>query len=109
MTPPKTIDRWVRPWGRYVPQLLIGVMTALMLFSMTRRLADRSTLIYAAAAIAIGALIPLSNRAALIRSVPLLLAGVLALRLPRRAQRMPGAGLWLALPFLAAIMTLSLP
>jgi hypothetical protein len=101
MAPPNVIDRWLRPWGRWVDPLLIVSLLAVALAHLIRRVGHRpaNTVLFAGMALAFAA----SGRNAVMRLMPLTLAVAAALRLPRRLQNIFGAQVLIGVPFLALI------
>ena len=101
VAPPSVLDLWIRPWGRFVPAALIAGLLLSAARSMV--LAARSPLLlgYAGAAVTIVAAISLGGLESVLRWVPLLLAGVIALTVPRQLNNRLGWALVVGLPFLA--------
>ena len=101
MTPPRTIDLWLRPWGRFVPGLLVLVIIATALGGLIKG-AGSSLIASAALSIAtVGA--ALSGREAAMRFSPVLFFGSVFARVPRRFQNLKGLYLWIGIPFLAIV------
>jgi hypothetical protein len=109
MSPPSSLDRWIRPWGRAVPPLLILAVVCIGLVEIVQRVRSPILLGAAAALSAATVLAALSGRDALMRVAPLLLLGALALPIPRRAQNRMSLSLLVALPFLAMVVTMGIP
>jgi hypothetical protein len=109
MSPPSQLDRWVRPWGRAVPPLLIVAVVCVGLAGIVQRVRSQLTLGAAATFSMATVLAVLSGRDALIRLVPLALLGAIALPVARRAQNRIGLSLLVALPFLAMVATMAIP
>jgi hypothetical protein len=109
MSPPSRFDRWIRPWGRAVPPLLIGVIVCVGVLGIVRRVQSPVTLMSAAVltlATMIGAL---SGRELLMRLSPLLLMTAIAVPVKRRAQNRIGLSILVALPFLAMVVVMAIP
>lgn len=100
MAEPTAIDRWVRPWGRYVtPWLVLGLLAAAFA-SVVQRAGSAMALASAAGLSTVLAACALTGREAVVRLAPLLLIPVAAMRWPRRLQNLLGAGLLIGVPFL---------
>jgi hypothetical protein len=109
MSPPFRLDRWIRPWGRLVPPLLIAGLLAIGAVAIAGRVRSAVVLGYAAIATLAMALIPLLGRESLIRVAPVMLLGGLALPLNRRLRNTFGYSLLIALPMLAMIGVFGYP
>ncbi len=104
MAEPTTIDRWVRPWGRYLTPLLVLGLLAAAFASVVQRAGSAITLVGAAGFSAVLAACALTGREAVVRLAPLLLIPVAGLRWPRRLQNLFGAGLLIGVPFLILVL-----
>jgi len=99
-TPIATIDRIVRPWGRYVPAVLIAALAGLGLAELAG-MAGASALWPAAVLVVAAGAMAVSEHETVRRLVPLLLAAAILLPLPRRVQNRRGFLLLIAAPLLA--------
>ena len=106
---PSDLDRWLRPWGRAVPVVLVLALLALALRTVFERAGSRLALAYTAAMSLLVALVALSAREALMRVVPLALAGAAVLPWPRRMQNLFGVSLVVGVPFLMLFAVLGAP
>jgi hypothetical protein len=109
VTTPSTLDRWIRPWGRFVTAVLLVAMTVCGLLSIGRRARSVPVLSYAAGVTALVAVAALVGGEPVRRLVPFMLAGVALIRLPRRLQGGFGWSLLVALPFLTAFVVAGIP
>lgn len=111
MTAPTATDRWLRPWGRYVPLLLVTSLLVAGVVFIARRAGSPLSLAGVAGLSAAMAALSFTGREALVRLAPLLLIPVVALRWPRRLQNLFGACLVIGVPFLvlAAVWGRALP
>ena len=109
VSPPSSVDRWLRPWGRAVPPLIIAGMLCIGLFAIGQRVRSPLTLAAAAALSLATTVAVLSGRDALMRLAPLLLLSAIVLPIARRAQNRMGLSLLVALPFLAMVVTMGMP
>jgi hypothetical protein len=101
LTPLGAAERWVRPWGRWVPAMLISALLVLGMMHLLQRIGDRTMALAfltmtAASAATVG-------RSTLMRWVPLALAVPASLRIPPRLHNIYGAQLLIGLPFSALI------
>jgi hypothetical protein len=99
--PPRAIDAWLRPWGRWVNALLIAALTALSIAQLITRAGDRTALV--TALVEVLAAMAAAGRAVAMRGMPLLLLAGAVVKLPRRLQNMFGAQLLIVVPFLVLI------
>ena len=104
MAEPTAIDRWMRPWGRYVTPLLVFGLLAAAFSSVVKRAGGVVAVAGAAGLSAVLAACALTGREAVVRMAPLLLIPVAGMRLPRRLQNLFGAGLLIGLPFLVLVL-----
>jgi hypothetical protein len=109
MAPPSAVDRWLRPWGRFVPAVLKTLLLALAAGAFVQRAGSPRALALAAALAAAFSMSALSGRGVLMRAAPLLLFVPALVRLPRRITNMFGASLLIGVPFLALVATLGAP
>ena len=109
MSAASTLDRWVRPWARYVPALAIAWMIGLALLMVVRRAHSGAALAFSTIATALGAGAAITGPPALRRLVPLLLVPAAVVRWPRRLQTSFGACLFIGVPFLALIVAMVAP
>ena len=103
---PSRTDFWLRPWGRFVPALLVFAVAVIGVLDFVRRTSGAIAIAYAGALSAIFAGITLAGREGVTRVVPALALAGTAVPLPRRLQNMRGFSLLIALPFLAIFMAL---
>ena len=101
---PTALDRWLRPWGRYVTPLLVFALLASAFASVVQRAGSAVGVAGAAGLAAVLAACALLGREALVRVAPLLLIPVAVIRWPRRLQNLFGAGLLIGLPFLILVL-----
>jgi hypothetical protein len=109
LSPPSTLDLWLRPWGRFVPALSIAVLLWLATAAFLQRVRSVVALALASALAAAFSMAALSGRGPLMRVAPLLLLAPAVVRLPRRARNLLGACLLIGVPFLALFATLGAP
>lgn len=104
---PRTIDPWLRPWGKWVGALLIVAMAGVT----AARILRRAGRVSAIAALLMSATVAASvgGRVAVMRAMPLVTAAAAGLKLPRRLQNVLGVQLLVGLPFLALIAVRGLP
>ena len=95
--PPTPIDRWLRPWANYVPALIVGLVSVLLLQSFVMAHAGRLTVVLTMSLLML--LVGWSGREVLMRLSPLLLLLALV-RPPRRREWRVGVAL-LLLPWMA--------
>ena len=124
---PSAVDLWFRPWGRFVPALLVLSIGLLGVFDLLRRAhgpeareAPHKGVPYVIAkgvpyAIAVGSAAALAaaiawaaslGREPVTRGLPAITILGAALALPRRLQNLLGFSLFVALPFLAIFLVL---
>jgi hypothetical protein len=108
LEPPTSIDRWMRPWGRYVPAILIGLLLASSLSQVTRNVTV-PVAGYAVAMSAVASVLAATGQTALVRAFPLLLASAALPRWPRRVTNLTGMRWLIVVPFLAWISAMALP
>lgn len=109
MAPASAMDLWLRPWGRFVPTLLMTLLLALATAAFVQRAGSPAALALAAALAAAFSMSALSGRGLLMRAAPLLLFAPAFVRLPRRVTNLFGACLLIGVPFLALVATLGAP
>jgi hypothetical protein len=108
-TPPTAIDRWLRPWARYVSMLLVIAFLVTAIAAVVARAQSPGTLAFAAACTAVVATLPFTGSPAATRVGALALFAPLLWRVPRRLQNGFGASLLVGLPFLAIYLALGVP
>jgi hypothetical protein len=104
--PPSAVDLWFRPWGRFVPALLVLSIALLGVFDLFHRL---QSVIAVASAVALAATFAVAaslGREPVTRALPAISMLAAAVILPRRLQNLRGFSLFVALPFLAIFMVL---
>lgn len=106
VAPPRAIDGWFRPWGGYVPAVMLLLILALALRDIVARANDRRALAWTAGAVVVLVTLSISRYEPLIRIAPIVFAAVLVLRLPDRLRTTWGAGLLIGVPFLASLVAL---
>ncbi len=106
IAPPSRVDIWFRPWGRLVPAVLIAGLVLCALVAMWRRARSVAVMGYAAGLASVVALLTLSGREAVLRGIPVLLIGAVAVRVPRRLQNLFGWSLLVGLPFLTLFVVM---
>lgn len=101
VTPPSAIERWVRPWARYLPLLLLAAVCGMWLFAVGDAIADRRVVLMAlvsAAGMAIAGAAP----SAWARAMFLILAALVCLvPVPDRLRGRLGFVSLVAVPWLA--------
>lgn len=100
MAAPSRIDHWIRPWGRFVPALLVLGLLAAAVAAIGKRAGSAWPIAGAAGLSAMLALTAMTGRESAIRLAPILLIPIALVRLPRRLQNLFGASLLIGLPFL---------
>lgn len=100
MAPPRWIDLWLRPWGRWVSPTLLIALLALCIGYLAQRIASLSWTLVIGAAAATSLVIGASAPESLIRFAPLLLSGYAVVLPPRRLQTTGCATLLVGLPWL---------
>ena len=100
----------VRPWGRYVPALLIAVLLDLAIVALIapRLRVSRRSFRRRCSPPSFSVVAALGNQS-LMRAAPLLLFAPVLLRLPNRIRNLFGAALLIGVPFLALMATLAAP
>ena len=106
---PSQTDFWFRPWGRFVPALLVFALAVIGVLDFVRRTSGAIAVVYAGALSAALAAIGLLGREGITRVLPVITIVATALPLPRRLQNMRGFSLLVALPFLAIFMAIGAP
>jgi hypothetical protein len=105
---PTAVDRRMRPWGRYVPTVLVVALVGVSLWSAARRV----TVSVAAYAVAMSAIV-IAVRAVgpswAVRAFPLLLATAVVLPWPRRVANLSGMRWLIVVPFLTLIVAIGIP
>lgn len=104
--PPSAIDFWFRPWGRFVPALLVLLLGLLGIRDILRRAHGAIAVASAAALAAIFASAASLGREPVTRALPAISIVAAAVTLPRRLQNLFGFSLFVGLPFLAIFMVL---
>lgn len=107
MAEPSQIDHWIRPWGRFVPALLVMGLLAAAVAAIRQRAGSIWPIAGAAGLSAVLALFAMTGRESVIRLAPLLLIPIALIKLPRRVQNLFGAGLLIGLPFFVLAMVAS--
>ncbi len=107
MQAPSRIDHWLRPWGRFVPGLLVLGLLAAAVAAIGQRAGGALPIAGAAGLSAVLALTAMTGRESVIRLAPLLLIPVALVKLPRRLQNLFGASLLIGLPFLVVAVAAS--
>lgn len=107
MSSPANLDLALRPWGRWVPVVLIGALF-LIAFVTFIRIAGRALWAPGVAA-AVAAAAALSGRAAAMRLMAISLAYAVWLPIPRRLQNTTGMLLLVGLPFLTLFAVIGIP
>ncbi len=100
MAVPSRIDHWLRPWGRFVPALLVLGLLGAAVAAIGQRAGSAWPIAGAAGLSTVLALTALTGRESVIRLAPLLLIPIALMKLPRRLQNLFGASLLIGLPFL---------
>jgi hypothetical protein len=108
LSAPTALDQWVRPWGRYVPAVVIGFLLLVSLSDAARRLTP-AVAAYAVVMSAVAFAVAATGRASLLRAFPLLLVSAAFLPLPRRVTNLVAMQWLIAVPFLALIVAMGLP
>ncbi len=103
------IDRWIRPWGRYVPTLVIAWLMGLAVLMVVQRARSGPAIGFVGITSIIAAGLAMTGRPALMRLMPLLLIPVAAVTWPRRLQTWFGACLLIGVPFLALVVAIGAP
>ncbi len=106
--PPTSLDRWMRPWGRYIPAVVIGFLIVVSLTSAARK-ATPAVAAFALALSAIAFGLSATGQTAPLRAFPLLLALAALLPLPRKVANLTGMRWLIAVPFLSLIVAIGLP
>ncbi len=107
MAAPSRLDHWIRPWGRFVPALLVVGLLAAAVAAVSQRAGSAWPIAGAAGLAAALALTAMTGRESFIRVAPLLLIPIALVKLPRRLQNLFGASLLLGLPFLVLAVVAS--
>jgi hypothetical protein len=105
---PVALDDAVRPWGRYVPALLVAVLLVVSLVTSARA-ATAPVIAFAVVMSAIAVAIVTTERTSLMRAFPLLLLPAAALPWPRRVTNLRGIRWLIVVPFLALMGAIGLP
>jgi hypothetical protein len=101
MTAPRAVDKWARPWARWVTPLLIAWLLWCAAGVIVRRVGDPTVIIISVSTTAVAALA--GGRGMVARLVPIIFAAAAFVRIPRRLQNIHGAQLLIGVPFLALI------
>ncbi|MDO8677384.1 MAG: hypothetical protein Q7R30_02315 [Acidobacteriota bacterium] len=109
MSAPSSLDLWVRPWGRFVPAILIVLLLSTLLIAIARRARSAVALGVTATLSALMAASTVTGHNTAVRTAPLLLLAVTAIRMPRRLQNLFGMSLLVGIPFLALIIAVGVP
>jgi hypothetical protein len=105
---PNSLDRWIRPWGRYIAALLIGILLATSLREVARN-AHPAVAGYAIVMSLAAFAVVASGRTALIRAFPLFLAPAAWYSWPRPLANLYGMRWLIAVPFLALAVAMGIP
>ena len=103
---PSRMDSWFRPWGRFVPALLIVALGLIGILDLVRRTGGAIAVASASVLSLAFALTALLGREAVTRALPALALAAAAVPLPPRLRNLRGFWLVIALPFLAIFMAL---
>ena len=109
MAPPSGLDRWARPWGRYLTLLLVLTLVGLAAWSIVASVNSALVFGLSVALSAAAAVVAWTGRAALMRVVPLLLTAAVLVRWPRRSQNLSGFFLVIGIPFLVVFAVRGIP
>ena len=99
-------DAWVRPWGRFVPALLILALGLIWVGEIAGRARSPIALSYAVLLSVVLALASWLGPEAVTRALPAFIILAAALTVPRRIQNQFGFSLLAGLPFLAIFIAL---
>jgi hypothetical protein len=105
---PTGFDPWIRPWGRYVPALLIAALVVMSLVT-SARMATAPMIAYALLLSGLAISTVATGRTSLIRAFPLLLISAGVVRWPHRATNLIAMRWLIAVPFLSLIVAIGLP
>ena len=105
---PGPFDSWMRPWGRYVPALLVGLLLAVSLFAAAR-LVTVNALVFSGVLSAVSIAIVMTGQGSLIRAFPLILALALLLPWTHRVTNLVGFRWLVVVPFLTLIIAMGVP
>ena len=106
--PPTDLDRAMRPWGRYVPALLVAALLAVSLSTVAGGLTVPLAA-YAFAMSAVAFALQAIGPPWAVRAFPLLLATAMLLPWPRRVANFTGMRWLIVVPFLALIVAIGIP
>ncbi len=109
LSAPAAADFWFRPWGRYIPALLIAVLLGLAIAALIGRASSLAALVSATALAAIFSVAAALGNQRLMRAAPLLLFAPALVRFPNRLRNLAGAAVLIGVPFLALMATLAVP
>jgi hypothetical protein len=109
MAPPSVLDRWLRPWGRYLTVVLVLALVGLAAWSVATSVNSVLLLGVSLSLSAAAAVVAWTGRVPLMRAVPLLLAAAVFLRWPRRSQNLAGFFLAIGVPFLVVFAVRGIP
>lgn len=104
-----TVDRWIRPWGRFVPASVIAWLVGLSLLMVIQRARHARAMALSGVTASIAVMLVMTGRPALMRAMPLLLIPIAAVRWPRRLQTWFGACLLIGIPFVALVVAMGAP
>ena len=109
MEPVSQLDRWLRPWGRFVPAILVVLTAAGALAAVAQRTGGPLVAVLAAGLAALLAGLATVDTGSPLRAAPLLLLAAAVLPLPRRSRNIVGASLLVGLPFVVMFAVVGLP
>lgn len=105
---PGVLDQWIRPWGRFVTPLLIGLLLGVASWHHVRRL-NIAAATYAVVTSILSFAVVATGRTTLMRAFPLLLASAVLLKWPRPLANLVGLRWLIVVPFLALIVAMGIP
>jgi hypothetical protein len=103
---PSRADFWFRPWGRFVPALLVLALGLYGILEIARYTRSAIAVLSAVAFSAAFALAASLGREPITRALPVVAMAAAALTLPRRLQNRRGVSLFVGLPFMAIFLAL---
>lgn len=98
---PSRVDRWVRPWGRFVPATLVAGLALAWLVAVAGAIRHTGAMVLAVCASAFMAAVAWAATGGGLRWAPLLLFVPAAFTLPRRLRNLTGAKVLIGGPWLA--------
>jgi hypothetical protein len=107
LAPVAGADLALRPWGRFVPAVLIVALLALGMNSVVRRVHDMRAFVLAGGLIALLAATALTGREQAMRLAPLALCLVAVVDLPKRLRNVFGISVLVGLPFLSLFLIMA--